>query len=137
MDISKNNREYNIYLSISKYLTLKYPEIKFHFDFGSGVKLTKLQAYQQSVINPQKGYPDLIILKPKGKFHALFLEIKSEGKTPYTKQGEMLANEHLENQREYLGYLLQNGYCADFAVGLDECLSKIDKYLSLPDHIKF
>lgn len=50
---------------VADYLCLQYPDVVFHSDFGSGVKLTPKQATIQKRQNGgRKGWPDMVIAQP-------------------------------------------------------------------------
>lgn len=54
--------ETTVQIQVADYLTLQYPSIIFHSDFGSGVKLNKIQAALQKRLNGgRKSYPDMFI----------------------------------------------------------------------------
>ena len=40
-------KESDLQIAVADYLRLQYPEVIFHSDFGSGIKLTKGQAIKQ------------------------------------------------------------------------------------------
>ena len=121
--------ETEIYKALSKYLRLKHPNVIFRFDFAAGTKMTVGQATRHKAINPHRGYPDLFIAEPKAGWNGLFLEIKAVGSSPYLKDGSLSANTHVQEQYLRLLELATKGYRTDFAVGLDECIEKIDAYL--------
>lgn len=139
---------------VADYLRLQYPDVLFHSDFGSGVKLTPKQATIQKRQNGgRKGWPDMFIAEPtayastgwrdgrkvnrlKDAFSdqaddiqcGLFLELKKDGTRLKKKDGEW-ANEHIAEQAEVLEKLRERGYCAEFAVGFEEAKRIIDEYL--------
>jgi len=50
---------------VADYLQLQYPDVLFHSDFGSGVKLTPGQAKKQKRQNGgRRGWPDMVIAQP-------------------------------------------------------------------------
>lgn len=124
--------------AVAEYLVRQYPNIMFHSDFGSGVRLTPSQAKRQKRQNGyRKGWPDLFIAAPKGTAHmhfltvecaGLFLELKKDGTRLKKKNGEW-ATEHIAEQALVLHELRRRGYCAEFAVGFDEAKMIIDRYL--------
>lgn len=67
----------------------------------------------------QPGFPDLLILEPRGSYHALAIEMKTEN-------GRLT-----ENQREWLNKLRDNGYFATACWGADEAITVINTYMSL------
>ena len=99
-------QESSLQMRIAEYLCRQYPDVQFHSDFGSGVKLSKIQAVIQLRQNGyRRGWPDLLIAKPQRrdisvmidftavdmngkKFkpeivvaNGLFLELKKDGET--------------------------------------------------------
>jgi hypothetical protein len=127
-----NVSEANIYIAIVKYMAMAYPRVIFRFDFAAGMKMTIGQAVKHRAINPHRGYPDLFICEVRGKYHGLFLEIKKDGQSPYLKDGQSLRQDiHVMEQADFLFRLRKRGYLAEFAVGFDECMEKIDNYLKL------
>ena len=46
-DISMAVSESDLQIQVAEYLTLQYPDVLFHSDFGSGVRLTLGQAVRQ------------------------------------------------------------------------------------------
>lgn len=137
--------ESELQTQVADYLRLKYPNVLFHSDFGSGIKLTKGQAIRQKRQNGgRRGWPDIFIAEPitwQGIRTAewyisdgnicdagLFLELKREGTRLKKKNGEW-ANDHIAEQAELLDKLGSRGYRAEFAVGFDEAKRIIDDYL--------
>lgn len=126
---------------VARYLRMQYPDVLFHSDFGSGVKLTPSQAVRQKRQNGGKrAWPDLFIAKStihweEGEGYerlvgwpGLFIELKREGTRIYKKDG-LWASKHIKEQAEILQKLRDNGYCALFATGFDEAKRIIDEYL--------
>lgn len=136
---------------IAQYIAIQYPDILFHSDFGSGVKLTIRQAAKQKRQNGgRRAWPDMFIAEPKmvkiaGEFvgaftpwgsggesvqsaSGLFLEFKRPGTRLKKKDGSW-ASEHIAEQAEVLADLRSKGYVAEFAVGWDEARRLVDTYL--------
>ena len=148
--------ESSLQMQVAEYLCRQYPDVQFHSDFGSGVKLSKIQAVTQLRQNGyRRGWPDMIIAKSKVitlversdeeggstiqiKF-GLFLELKKDGETLYpgprakkrfkSIDGKEYKNEHLMEQADVLFKLRKAGYAAEFAIGFDEAIRIIDEYL--------
>lgn len=148
--------EADLQAQVADYLCLQYPDVIFHSDFGSGVKLTPGQAMKQKRQNGgQRAWPDMFIAEPRhyfyqtavnggaieadGYHYGLFLELKKEGEKLHpgprakkrfkSKDGKEYKNEHLMEQADVLCNLRQRGYCAEFAIGFDEAKRIIDRYL--------
>lgn len=124
------NREYQICSNIAYYLRLQYPHVLYHFDYA-GLNLSKAQAGRMKAIQGGKGYPDLFIIEPSkdGKYHGLFLEIKTEDTTVIKRDGDFVADSHIREQALFLDALRERGYMAVFGIGFDACMAIIDKYL--------
>jgi hypothetical protein len=139
-------KESDLQVQVADYLRLRHPDVLFHSDFGSGIKLTPGQAVKQKRQNGgRRAWPDLFIAEPKTEtaihpgfgfgggaknaiYHGLFIELKKEGARIRKKNGEW-ASEHIAEQAEVLLELRNKGYQADFAVGFNEAIKLIDEYL--------
>ena len=75
--------------------------------------------------------PDLLIFEPKGKYHGLILEIKREDAKVYKKDGTLYSNEHIRLQEITLALLRKKGYKAEFAIGYDNAINILTKYMAL------
>ncbi|MBQ1528628.1 hypothetical protein IIZ77_03215 [Candidatus Saccharibacteria bacterium] len=125
--------ESDLQVMVADYLRLQYPEVLFHSDFGSGIKLTMGQAAKQKRQNGgRRAWPDMFIAEPYGFGYnaksGLFIELKKKGVRLKKKNGEW-ASEHIAEQAEVLERLEFRGYRAVFAVGFDEAKEIIDNYL--------
>lgn len=132
--------EAELQANVARYIRIRYPDVLFHSDFGSGVKLTPWQAKMQRAQNGGiRAWPDLMIAEPSARcidgswdyeWHALFLELKKDGVRLKKKSGEW-ASQHIAEQASVLECLQDKGYKADFAIGYDQAIQKIDEYLKL------
>lgn len=119
---------------VADYLRLQYPDVLFHSDFGSGIKLTMGQAIKQKRQNGgRRAWPDMFIAEPipavgKPVCCGLFIELKKEGTRIKKKNGDW-ASEHIAEQAEVLDRLEFRGYKAVFAVGFEQAKEVIDSYL--------
>ncbi|MBR0403100.1 hypothetical protein IJI55_00910 [Candidatus Saccharibacteria bacterium] len=148
--------EAELQTQVADYIKLKYPDVLFHSDFGSGIKLTLGQARKQKRQNGgRRGWPDMFIaehclleITEREPFtninyqsqaitlngdiawyaHGLFLELKKDGTRLKKKNGEW-ASPHIAEQAKILDQLRGRGYAAEFAVGFDEAKKIIDEYL--------
>lgn len=120
-------KEDKIAQQLADYIYLQYPDIIAHFDTGSGGKMTIGMATRNKRLNKRRGFPDLFIAEPRGISKGLFIEIKAQ--SPYKKNGDLYADEHLKEQQEMITDLLLRGYWASFGVGFDGCKLIIDTYL--------
>lgn len=125
--------EAELQVMLAQYLRLHYPEMLFHSDFGSGVKLTPGQAVRQKKQNGGKrAWPDIFIAAPTDLLHGLFIELKRGGTRLKKKNGDW-ATVHIAEQAEVLGQLRERGYEAVFACGFDEARRIIDNHM---EHVK-
>lgn len=148
--------EAELQTAIAEYLARQYPDVLFHSDFGSGIKLTPAQAVRQKRQNGGKrAWPDMFIAQPMlrmfvGKdepdemirlgeegdsielaneiYAGLYLELKKEGTRLRKKNGDW-ATAHIAEQAKVLKKLRNRGYCAEFAVGFEAAKKIIDEYL--------
>lgn len=136
----RKQTEAQLQVQVADYIRLKYPNVLFHSDYGSGVKLTMAQAVMQKRQNGgRRSWPDIIIARPGYEYigddvkqlrYALFLELKREGTRIFKKDGTLVADEHIREQFDLLEELHQEGYAAEFACGFDEAKKIIDDYLA-------
>ena len=116
---------------VVKYLQLKYPKAKYCASLG-GIRTSYKQAVKAKATGYVKGFPDLQICFPMergvegeggtkrgGVYHGLFLEIKKDKKSYPTKE-----------QKEWIAYLNEQGYCARVTKGFDESMQVIDDYFN-------
>lgn len=104
-----------------------------HFDYGSGLRMTMGQARRQKALNPYRGWPDFMLASPivyqAAVTGGLFLELKKLG-TRLKKRDGSWASVHIAEQAWMLERLREVGYVAEFAVGLDEAMRRVEDYLA-------
>ncbi len=132
-----NKDEAQLAYTISEYLTLQYPDVIFRWDLG-GIKLTIGQAkILKNKLLHKRGYPDLFIAEPRGKWCGMFLELKKDRGEVWLKDGKTMRKiRHIQEQADMLCVLMKKGYYATFAWGWDDCRLKIDDYLNLKGGVK-
>ena len=102
--------ELELQAMVADYLRLQYPEVLFHSDFGSGIKLTPGQAVKQKRLQGgRRAWPDMFLafVRTIGDryYHGLFLELKRPDVKIYKKNGELVANAHIREQAVVLDEL--------------------------------
>lgn len=115
---------------IATYLREHHPTIPFQIDL-SGEALSKSAAVRSS--KNRAGLfkmPDLTIYVKKGEYGCLMLELKKLSAHPLKKDGKLKKNEHIELQAHSIEWLRKYGMCADFSVGYEETIKKINEYLT-------
>lgn len=124
----KNQPEYNLQVAISQYLSFQYPNVLFMSDTVASIKLTFPQQNRNKKIQCNNfKCPDLMIFKPNGKYHGLFIELKVE--SPFKKNGDLKKSGHLKAQRNTIEQLNKIGYYACFSWGFEMTKELIDNYL--------
>ena len=109
-------KEYQIQKAVVKYLKLQYPQALYCASAG-GLRTSITSAVRMKASGYIKGHPDLAILEPLGKYHSLYLEIKTEKGKP-TREQLWWRNEL--NKRDF--------YCK-IVYGYEEAVECIDNYL--------
>lgn len=97
-------------------------------------KKTKFEQFKFKYLGGYRGVLDLFIPVSKGKYHGLFIELKSNGVNLFKKNGDYFAGkkgEHIRLQNQEIERHLINDYYACFCIGFDESKKVIDKYFSL------
>ena len=122
-------REHDIYKMIADYLRYQYPTVIYRFDLAADLKLTMGQASKHKRLQRYRGYPDLFIAEPKGKYGGLFLEIKKDGVRIFKQDGTLVSDEHIREQFDMLADLRQRGYAAEFGIGFEGTKKLIDDYM--------
>lgn len=130
--------EADLQAQVADYLRLRYPDVLFHSNFRRdtwpNVFIAKAGTWY---VRKGKRFPlggKYIPVSSDGsfwrnyKFSGLFLELKKEGTKLKGKDGGW-SSEYIDEQAGLLLRLRERGYCAEFAVGLDEAKKIIDKYL--------
>lgn len=126
--------ELELQAQVADYLRLQYPNVLFHSDFGSGIKLTMGQAAKQKRLQGgRRAWPDMFIAFVRSigdrYYHGLFIELKRDGTRLKKKNGDW-ATAHIKEQNDVLFELRVRGYKAEFAVGFDAAKKIIDEYLA-------
>lgn len=131
--------ELDIQIQVADYLRLRYPNVLFHSDYGSGIRLTPGQAVKQKRLQGgRRAWPDVMVAETVLKhqegrtytaYSGLFIELKRPDVKIRKKNGELVANEHIREQAALLDKLRNRGYMAEFACGFDEAKKIIDEYL--------
>ena len=126
----KQQPEYHLQVAICQWLRIQHPKVLFLSDTIASVHLTAQQANRNKAIQKEHfKCPDLIILHPNKHYHGLFIELKVE--SPFKKNGELKAGEHLQGQQSTIDDLNKMGYFACFSWGFDMTKDIIEAYFKL------
>lgn len=119
-------KEEKIQAAVCGYIKSKYPEVVFFCDLASGMKLPIHIAARHKAMRSSNGIPDLFIAKSCDKFVGIFMELKSSADKALKKNGEIKSDEHVKNQTRVMKKLRDQGYFADFGLGFEDTVKKID-----------
>jgi hypothetical protein len=124
----KQQLEYDLQKGVCKFLNLQYPKVLYLSDTIASLRLTIPQQVRNKAIQ-KTGFncPDLLILQPNDTYKGLFIELKVL--TPFKKDGELKASDHLLNQYNTIQDLNQLGYFACFSWGLEMTINIINLYI--------
>ena len=109
-------KEYQLQKAICKYLDLQ--NVLYCVSMGGQYQVHYSQRIKAKKSGYKRGFPDLFIYEPKGKYHGLAIELKI-GYNKATK-------EQLYWQKE----LIKRGFKAEICTGIDEALEVINNYLN-------
>tara|TARA_R110000823_G_scaffold314633_1_gene444205 strand:- start:635 stop:976 length:342 start_codon:yes stop_codon:yes gene_type:complete len=110
--------EASLQANVIKYLKLQHPSVIYCASLGGQYQKYPSQRNKAKATGYVKGFPDLGIYEPKGKYHGLFIEIKEKGYP--TKE-----------QKEWIIDLSNRGYKAIVSKGFDSIIKEIDEYLNI------
>jgi hypothetical protein len=135
--------EESVQRQVCSYLRIQYPHVIFRSDYASGLHLTVNQARIHASLQSGRAWPDLFIYHPMKiegvQYAGMALELKKDGTTIKLKtgpnKGHLVANPHIQEQYYMLQALQKAGYWADFGIGVDDSIDKIDYYMGKPENI--
>lgn len=107
--------EAGVQFLIIQHLKIMYPNALYCASAG-GMFTSMKQAIKMKATGYVKGFPDLQICEPNGKYFGLFIEVKTE-KGVVSKE-----------QKEWIKQLNKRGYYATYVKGFDEAIKVIDGY---------
>jgi hypothetical protein len=117
MKVNKLETEQKVQETVIKWLLLQYPHALYCASAG-GMRTSQGTAIKMKRAGYVKGFPDLFIYEPRGKYHGLAIELKRE-------KGGQVSPE----QNEWRNALESRGYCAYICRGFEEAREKIEWYL--------
>lgn len=95
-----------------------------------GVHLSRVQAVMAKATQHSRAFPDIFFPEPRGQYHGLFIELKTEYSSEVKKSGEVGNGAHVREQRAVLESLEERGYKAVFCVGIDSFMVVVNDYLN-------
>lgn len=135
--------EKSLHKSVCDYIRLQYPQVMFNSDLAGATKLTMGQAVAMKSLRSNRGFPDMVIYRPKiwienfetHMYYALFIELKKEGEKLYKVRSTdnygnpVFKSDHIAEQHECMKRLNYSGYYACFCIGFNSARNIIDWYL--------
>jgi len=121
--------EKTLHKAVCEYIRYQYPGVLFNSDLAGSMKLTIGQAVAMKALRSNRGFPDLAIYEPKGKYHGLFIELKKDGEKIYKKDYTPVSD-HVKEQLDCLIQLRRRGYATSFCIGFDATKKIIDDYMN-------
>lgn len=121
--------EQDLHRAATQFIRLNWPHAIFNSD-GAGNNLSPAQAAINASLRSGRGFPDVQLLVPCGPYHGAFWELKRPGSSPYLRDGSLSTNPHVQEQAEVLQQLMNLGYYANFAVGIDDFIEQITWYMA-------
>lgn len=112
------NEEALIQEAVINYLVAAYPKALYCASAG-GVRTSMKQAVKMKRTGYVKGFPDIFIYEPKGRWHGLAIEMK-------TAKGVMS-----QHQKNWQNELIKRDYFAVTCKNFDQAQIIIDEYMAL------
>ena len=109
-------KEYQLQKSVCKFLDLK--GYLFCGSMGGQYQVFRSQRIKAKNSGYKRGFPDLFIYEPKGKYNGLAIELK------------VGYNKATQEQLQWISKLRKRGYCAEICNGIDETINIINKYFN-------
>ena len=98
-------------------MSTTYPGLELLFAIPNGTRTTYGIARKMRMEGVKKGVPDLFLPVPKGKYHGLFVEMKTQ------------VGHASPEQKDWLKALALQGYCAVICKGADEAIATFTRYM--------
>lgn len=126
----QGKKESKLQTFLSDYIRLKHPNTLFFCDTAAGMRTSIGVALLIKRWRSSNGFPDMYIFEPRGSYHMLQLELKSDDADLYKKDGTLRKTEHLETQYEMHILMKQRGFMAMFVKGRNHAVAVIEWYMA-------
>ena len=114
--------EADIQKQVVQYIQFKYPNALIHHSPNEGKRTNQTGMLLRSM-GMHKGFPDLAILEPRGKYHGLFLELKRDKHSRPTQE-----------QNAWIKALQNRGYAAAVTYGFEDTIKALNEYMERKDN---
>lgn len=121
--------EAELQVQAANYLRRCYPQVLFHHDAHSAVQVHIQTAQHAKAKGVMKGWPDLMVMRPRGGYAGLFVELKKPGLRLYKVRSGAPYNEHFSTQLAVHEELREAGYAVEVAQSLTSFKQIIDNYM--------
>lgn len=101
----------------AKYRQGAYPELEWMFAIPN-VRVEPHRRMYLSQEGVKAGVSDICLPVARGRFHGLFIEMKRDHKSKIQ-----------QSQREFIAFVLSQGYYGKICYGADEAIQEIEAYL--------
>lgn len=95
------------------------PDLRWAHAIPNGGKRDKKEAANLKRQGVKPGVSDIFLPLPRGKYHGLYIELKTKDGRPSTEQ------------KEFISYVRKNGYAACVCYGTEEAITATKQYLKL------
>ena len=124
-------KEWSIQLSFCKWLKLQYPDVKFRSDIQSAGRLSPQMQNIKKILDPYRGWPDIMIYLKRGDRCGLGIELKRVDSGLWLKDGSLSKDKHVQEQHQMHEFLRGIGYRVEFAEGFDQAVEVFERYWNL------
>ena len=111
--------EHQLQVSVVRYLRLLPGDILFCGTPAGSLRQNARQGARMKAAGYRAGWPDLLILEPRGEYHGLAIELKVKGGRVSPAQRQVLAD------------MRDRGYRAEATVGFSATKAVIDGYFGM------
>lgn len=127
--IAKQSKsEWSIQIAFCKWLRLQHPDVRFRSDIQSAGKLTPQMQNIKKIIDPYRGWPDIMIYLKRGDRCGLGIELKREASGLWLKDGSLSKSKHVQEQNDVHEFLRGICWKVEFAEGFDEAVKVFEEY---------
>lgn len=126
----RQRKEESLQIAVSNYLKLQYPKVVFTSE-SSGIRVPMGIAKKMKMQRSEDKQLDMMIFKTNKLYAGLFMELKKDEDEVYCKDGSLRKDKHIQAQYKTILKLREQGYCAGFYCGFENCKFTIDNYMKL------
>lgn len=119
--VQREHNEQAALIQLIGYFETAYPDLKWLFAIPNGGHRNKVVAARLKAEGVKAGVLDLMLPVPRGRFHGLFLEMKSGDNKPS------------KEQERWIEYLSGQGYFTTVEYSSQAAFDQLTGYLDLPD----